>query len=280
MSRRLRHVAAFTLIELLVVISIIALLVAILLPALAQSRTAARTSLCLGNQRQLGVIMHFYFNDWKEWVPPHAYNYPGEGASHNAWLFRFVRAGYLKSLPVVTPGRINVDRLRGGGDIRLCPEIMGLNPSNGNNNSAEGLGHYMMAQEIAGYYNGTTWLTGTYPGPLKSTNLTKPSQTMLAADGSLWFSVYPVQGSIRPDSIGIGGSYRWIIGTNAPAGNGLPWQTPLPAVVTYRHSLENVNFVFFDGHGETRRFTKPDPHSSLGGFGKLLPRTKGFTLDG
>ena len=45
---------AFTLIELLVVISIIALLIAILLPALAASRESARSVACLSTVRQMG----------------------------------------------------------------------------------------------------------------------------------------------------------------------------------------------------------------------------------
>lgn len=53
----------FTLIELLVVISIIALLIAILLPVLNSAREAGKAISCLSNQRQIGVGMHVYVND-------------------------------------------------------------------------------------------------------------------------------------------------------------------------------------------------------------------------
>ncbi len=62
---------AFTLIELLLVVAIIALLVSILLPALASARKAARMSVCLSNQKQLGVAMHTYANDFSD----HIYSY-------------------------------------------------------------------------------------------------------------------------------------------------------------------------------------------------------------
>ena len=63
-----RRPAAFTLIELLVVISIIALLVGILLPALQNARETARQSACLVNARQMAIGYISYANDW-DWLP-------------------------------------------------------------------------------------------------------------------------------------------------------------------------------------------------------------------
>ena len=65
-----RHPAGFTLIELLVVISIIALLIGLLLPALGSARKTAKLSVCLTNLKQMGVATYAYATDYKGVLPP------------------------------------------------------------------------------------------------------------------------------------------------------------------------------------------------------------------
>ena len=81
------HKRAFTLIELLVVVSIIALLVSILLPALAKAREQAKRTMCLNNQRSIVAALVTYATEWNDNFPPGTGRDPDTGelrGGHNA----------------------------------------------------------------------------------------------------------------------------------------------------------------------------------------------------
>jgi len=65
-----RSRSGFTLIELLVVIAIIAILAAILFPVFAQAREKARGASCLSNEKQIGLAVTSYIQDYDETFPP------------------------------------------------------------------------------------------------------------------------------------------------------------------------------------------------------------------
>ncbi len=73
-----RQADAFTLIELLVVVAIIALLAAILLPAMKSARESSRRAVCASNLHQIALAAHAYTDDNNTALPVHPYtpNYP------------------------------------------------------------------------------------------------------------------------------------------------------------------------------------------------------------
>jgi len=101
--------AAFTLIELLVVVAIIAVLVAVLLPALNAARARAKDVQCMSNQKQFFLAHLGYANDWNGWLTP-IWDYKN-------WPWHWV-LGELKYVPTNAPASM------GDTVISRCPSAI------------------------------------------------------------------------------------------------------------------------------------------------------------
>ena len=113
---------SFTLIELLVVIAIIAILAAMLLPALNQARGRSKSANCMANLKQIGSSSQFYASDCRDFWPVGQYAMSSGGKSMTLWYQRLAHL-YLGN----------------SAKIFACP---GATPVEGYNSETKGAGSF------------------------------------------------------------------------------------------------------------------------------------------
>jgi len=209
----------FTLIELLVVIAIIAILAAILLPALNNARDRAKTMYCAGTMKNLGLGVTMYANDFDDCALLSGVVVGGNYV--NSWTRndQFYSSAGIKQQ---TPGSFYIAQKF------ICPKASyALQKTM----TSDGYASIVSSYGRNGNYS-TTWNNPTVRA-VKLSRLTKPSSKIDFMDACDWLVFYVK--SYYP-------SYYAIYGETST--------TVSNAMEAYRHPKQTLNLTRYDGHME------------------------------
>jgi prepilin-type N-terminal cleavage/methylation domain-containing protein/prepilin-type processing-associated H-X9-DG protein len=216
---------AFTLIELLVVIAIIAILAAMLLPALAKAKDKAKRIQCVNNMHNIGLAAQMYAHDYRDLIPR---------ANEPLWFESFMP--YL-------PEGVGTNDYRGS-QIFKCPNYPDKT--------------VVICYAVNGFrFPSAISLTSTeHIGPSKITAVRNPTSTLYFADSSSGVVPNAIKGFNDPANIGYNDLYHASHLPFSPTGV----LQPQRRISENRHG-STIGVSYFDGHSDAvdpRKMTVSD----------------------
>ena len=165
----------FTLIELLVVIAVIALLMAILMPALSKARDQGRTISCRANLKGYGLGLRMYFDD-NDYRFPEASTWMKSKVSGHNWVLKGEQPDgvfwpYVKAL-----------------EAHMCPKFSMLVKSNSNQQYRDTAVSYVMNSYVGNQKGDiwSNWLGANVKGVTKESQVHNASLVMVFTEENTW----------------------------------------------------------------------------------------------